>query len=184
MTGLGFGIARETSRPWLRWGAPFFGYLCAVFLHSLWNTAAEISNMAVLLMLPLWLLFVLSFLGLLLWLVSRKGRIIRDHLRDEVLLGFLSPGELELVTSPIARLRAGMSHGRVGRQFVGAATRRGLSKWHAARAMKGQKRTISADWIVPLRMELTELRNKAWQASGRPLAAGPPPQVWSPPPGR
>jgi RsiW-degrading membrane proteinase PrsW (M82 family) len=180
MTGLGFGISREATRPWLRWGAPFMGYLAAVLLHSTWNTAAEISSMAFFLMLPLWLLFVTAFLGLLVWLVARKGRIIRDALRDEVLLGYLSPGELELVSSPVGRLKAGMSHGRLGRDFVGAATRLGLSKWHAARAMRGQRRTVSADWIVPLRMELTELRTRVWQTTGRPLAAGPPPQVWSP----
>jgi len=180
MTGIGFGVARETTRPWLRWGAPFLGYLGAVFLHSVWNSAAELSGMLFLLMLPLWLLFVTAFLGLLIGLVARKGRIIRDNLRDEVLLGVLSPGELELVVSPIAQLRAGMSHGSLGREFVAAATRLGLSKWHTARAMRGQKRTISADWIAPLRAELGGLRQRIWQTTGRPLVPGPPPQVWSP----
>ena len=181
MTGIGFGLARETLKPWLRWGAPFFGYVAAVFLHSVWNTAATMSGMLFLLMLPLWLLFVASFLGLLLWLVARKGRIIKDHLKDEVLLGFLSAAELDLIASPVGRLRAGMSHGALGRQFVGAASRLGLSKWHTARAMRGQKRTVSADWIVPLRAELTELRQRIATTVGRPLVAGPPPQVWSPP---
>ena len=132
-------------------------------------------------MLPLWLLFVASFLGLVLWLVARKGRIIRDNLRDEVLLGYLSAAELELIASPIGRLRATMSHGAVGREFVAAATRLGLSKWHTARALKGQNRTVSADWIAPLRGELGELRQQIWQKTGKPLVQGPPPQVWRPP---
>jgi RsiW-degrading membrane proteinase PrsW (M82 family) len=184
MTGLGFGLSRETTRPWLRWGAPLLGYCGAVFLHSVWNSAAVISGMLFLWMLPLWLLFVVSFLGLLIWLVARKGRIIRDNLRDEVLLGFLSAAELQLIASPIASFRAGMSHGPLGRQFVGAATRLGLSKWHTARAYRGQKRTVSADWIAPLRAELTELRTRIWQTTGRPLVAGPPPRAWTPPRGR
>jgi RsiW-degrading membrane proteinase PrsW (M82 family) len=181
MTGLGFGLSREATKPWVRWGAPFIGYLGAVFLHSVWNTAAVLSGMLFLVMLPLWFIFVAMFLGLLVWLVARKGRIIRDHLRDEVLLGFLSAAELDLVASPIGRLKAGMSHGALGRQFVGAASRLGLSKWHTARAMRGQKRTISADWIVPLRAELGELRQRIGQTTGRPLVAGPGPQAWSPP---
>ncbi len=181
MTGLGFGISRETTRTWLRWGAPVLGYGGAVFLHSVWNTAAELSGMLFLLMLPLWLLFVAAFLGLLLWLVARKGRIIRDNLQDEVLLGVLSAGELELIASPIARIRAGMSHGALGRDFIGAATRLGLSKWHTARAIRGQKRTVSADWIAPLRAELNDLRTRILQTTGRPLVAGPAPQMWTPP---
>jgi protease PrsW len=184
MTGLGFGLSRETARPWLRWGGPIIGYLCAVFLHSVWNTAASLSGMLFLLMLPLWLLFVATFMGILIWLVVRKGRIIRDNLKDEVLLGFLSAGELDLIVSPVARFKAGMSHGALGREFVGAATRLGLSKWHTARAMRGQKRTVSADWIAPLRQELAELRTRIWQTTGKPLVAGPPPQAWTPPQGR
>ena len=181
MTGIGFGVSRETLRPGWRWGAPLLGYMAAVLLHATWNTAAELSGMLWLYMLPLWLGFVTCFLGLLLWLVSRKGRIIRDNLRDEVLLGVLSAGELELVASPVGRFRAGMSHGALGREFVGAATRLGLSKWHTARAMRGQKRTISADWIAPLRAEIGDLRNRLLANAGRPLVAGPGPQVWSPP---
>ena len=30
MTGIGFGIARETKKPWLRWLAPSLGYMFAV----------------------------------------------------------------------------------------------------------------------------------------------------------
>src|SRR6185436_7726279 len=34
MTGIGFGIARETQRAWMRWFAPLFGYLMAAVLHA------------------------------------------------------------------------------------------------------------------------------------------------------
>ena len=34
MTGIGFGIARETEKAWLRWLAPLLGYMFAVFLHG------------------------------------------------------------------------------------------------------------------------------------------------------
>src|SRR5579883_2985136 len=44
MTGIGFGISRETTKGWVRWMAPFFGYCGAAFLHSTWNTAATISG--------------------------------------------------------------------------------------------------------------------------------------------
>jgi hypothetical protein len=196
MTGIGFGIARETSKTWLRWVAPIAGYCAAMALHCVWNTASTISGFLFVLMLPLWLLFVLGFVGILIWLVVRKGRIIRMHLQDEVLLGNLTRDELELVCSPFGRLRAGIAWGgSAGRRFVRAAARLGLCKWHTGRAMKGQLRTVSIDWIVPLRQELFELRNEMARAIGRPLpqprpwvAGGPSPQAavqaqahWQPP---
>ncbi|HTB73389.1 MAG TPA: PrsW family intramembrane metalloprotease [Polyangiaceae bacterium] len=180
MTGIGFGIARETRTPWLRWAAPLGGYFAAMTLHCVWNTAATISGFLTILMLPLWFAFVAAFLGILIGLVIRKGRIIRAHLQDEVLMGFLTREELELVASPIASWRATFSWGgAAGRRFVQTASRLGLSKWHAARAMAGRQRTVSADWIVPLRQELFALRAAMALALARPL---PMPQAWVPGP--
>lgn len=155
------------------------GYFFAVFLHSVWNTAATISNQLVLLMLPLWFLFVFAFVGLLIWLVARKGRIIRDNLKDEILLGNLTPWELGLITSPIARLRATFSFGgSAGRKFVDAAARLALSKWHTARATQGRKLTVSADMVAPLRQDLHRLRGEVSRALGKPV---PQPTPWSAP---
>jgi RsiW-degrading membrane proteinase PrsW (M82 family) len=178
MTGLGFGVARETTKGWLKWCAPVGGYCFAMFLHSTWNTAATVSGNLVALMLPLWLLFVLGFIGLVIYLVSRKGRIIRDHLKDEVLMGNLTPWELSLITSPVGRIKATFSYGgSAGRRFVDAAARLALSKWHTGRATQGRKLTVSADMIFPLRQELSKLRGKISRALGRPVQQ---PQPWIP----
>ena len=106
MTGIGFGIARETEKKWVRWVAPIGFYFLAVFLHSTWNTAATISGMLTVLMLPLWLLFVVAFFVIVIVLVVRKGRIIRQHLQDEVLMGTITQQELEMVCSAWAHWRA------------------------------------------------------------------------------
>jgi RsiW-degrading membrane proteinase PrsW (M82 family) len=180
MTGLGFGIARETNKTWLKWLAPLGGYLFAAFLHSTWNTAATLSNTLVLVMLPLWFLFVLAFFILVVWMVKRKGKIIRDHLRDEVLMGNLTPFELELITSPVGRIRATFSYGgSAGRKFIDAAARLALSKWHTGRATQGRKMTVSADMIYPLRQDLFRLRNEISRAMGKPVQQ---PQAWAPQP--
>jgi RsiW-degrading membrane proteinase PrsW (M82 family) len=178
MTGIGFGIARETNKTWVKWLAPLGGYAFAVLLHATWNTAATLSNALVLLMLPLWFAFVLAFFVLVIGLVKRKGRIIRDHLRDEVLMGIITPWELALVTSPVGRIRATFSFGgRPGRQFIDVAARLALSKWHTGRAGRNQKLTISADMIHPLRQDLFRLRGEIARAMGRPV---PQPQPWRP----
>jgi len=168
MTGIGFGIARETDKAWVRWFAPALGYVFAVFLHAIWNGAATISGMLVMLMLPLWILFNVAFLAIIVWLVVRKGRIIRDNLNDEVLIGNLSQEELDLICSPFGRLRATFRYGgTIGRRFVAQGARLGLCKWHAARAAKGKKETISAGFIVPLRQELARLRYHMLVRMGR-----------------
>jgi RsiW-degrading membrane proteinase PrsW (M82 family) len=178
MTGLGFGIARETNKTWLKWMAPLGGYCVAMFFHSTWNTAATLSGDLVALMLPLWFLVVLGFFGLVIYLVVRKGRIIRDHLKDEVLMGNLTPFELALITSPVGRIRATFSYGgAAGRRFIDAAARLALSKWHTGRATQGRKLTVSADMIFPLRQELTKLRAEVSRALGRPVQQ---PQPWQP----
>jgi RsiW-degrading membrane proteinase PrsW (M82 family) len=161
MTGIGFGIARETTRTSVRILAPIGGLLFGVLLHATWNFVPTVLGNVFWYMIPLWLVFVIAFFVIIVALVMRKGRTIRDHLRDEVLLGNLSQEEVDLICSPVGRLRCTFSwRGKTGRQFIGAGARLALSKWHTARAMKGQKRTISADFIIPLRQELKRLRGE------------------------
>jgi len=170
MTGIGFGIARETDKPHNRWLAPIGGYMAAVTLHSIWNTAATISGALMLVMLPLWLTAVVGFGFLVNWLVQRKGKIIRAFLQDEVLMGFLTVWEMNLVCSSAARFRAAATYGgEEGRKFVDAASRLALSKWHAARASRARMQTVSADLVVPLRQELTIHRANIQRILGRPI---------------
>ncbi|WP_242515171.1 PrsW family intramembrane metalloprotease [Sorangium cellulosum] len=163
MTGIGFGLARESSRTWVRIAAPIGGYLLGVALHAVWNFLPTALGRAMgevfIPWLLLWLCFVAAFFGIIVALVIRKGWVIRDHLRDEVALGMLTQDELELVCSPIGRLRCTLGwRGATGRSFIRAGARLALSKWHTARAMRGNNRTLSADFIAPLRQEIAQLR--------------------------
>jgi protease PrsW len=98
---------------------------------------------------------------MLIVLVAREGRIMKKYLEDEVMMGFLLPKELALVTSPFGRLKALMGGGGLtGRKFVDVASRLALTKWHTAIAMKGNKRTLSIDFVAPLRQELFALRSQ------------------------
>ena len=159
MTGIGFGIARESTRTSIRILAPIGGYLFGVLLHAIWNFVPTVLGEAFWYLIPLWLMFVLAFLAIVVGLVVRKGRTIRQNLRDEVLLGNLSQEEVELICSPIGRIKCTLSwRGKPGRDFIRAGARLALSKWHTARAMKGQKRTISAEFIIPMRQEIKRIR--------------------------
>ncbi len=165
MTGIGVGVARETSRTWMRFVAPVAGYFAAVFLHALWNGSAVLlgslgaGGMIIFFVeIFLWIIFVVAFLTIVFVLVIRRGRIIRQHLLDEVALGYLSRAELEIVASAFGGMRAYLRRGPKGVEFVRAVARLALSKWHSARAMKGHTRTVSMDFIVPLRRKIQALR--------------------------
>ncbi|MCB9591738.1 MAG: PrsW family intramembrane metalloprotease [Sandaracinaceae bacterium] len=162
MTGIGVGVARETSKTWVRFAAPLAGYAGAVTLHAIWNGATTLpgGGMIVCLMLPLWLIFVATFLIIVAVLVRRRGSIIRAHLVDEVALGHLSQQELDLVASAFGGLTAYFRKGRQGTEFVRAVARLALSKWHSARAMKQVKHTVSMDFILPLRRKIKDLRDR------------------------
>lgn len=161
MTGIGLGLAREAENKYVRFVAPFAGYGGAVFLHALWNGTSLVGGgEAFLCMLPLWLMFVAAFIILVMVLVSRRGRIIRQHLVDEVALKNITPQELDLVCSAFGGVVAFAKKGRKGSEFVRAVARLGLSKWHTARAMRGQNKTFSMDFIVPLRARIRELKQQ------------------------
>jgi hypothetical protein len=167
MTGLGFGFARETERPWVRWVAPILGFCAAVTLHMMWNGGAELASSLgeggatlFLILLPLWLLFVLVFLLIVVGLVARRGAIIRAHLADEVALGFVTREELALVGSAFGTVRARMLWGTVGVELVQAIARLALSKWHTTRARRSQTDTVSFAFIVPLRQRIAALRTR------------------------
>jgi RsiW-degrading membrane proteinase PrsW (M82 family) len=163
MTGIGLGLARESTRTWVKVTAPVCGYAGAVFLHATWNGSATAADAmgapgVFLLLLPLWMLFVLAFVVLVMVLVVRRGRNIRAQLLDEVALGHLSQAELDLVTSAFGGLVAWFRKGSKGTAFVRSVARLGMRKWHTARALEGHTRTVSMDFILPLRAQIRELR--------------------------
>ncbi len=160
MTGFGFGVARESHRTLTKVAAPVIGYGLAVFLHFVWNASATFfPGVVTIILLPLWGLFLVAFFSLILGLVVRFGRIIRQNLLDEVALGTIDQSELNLVCSAFGVLRARLRHGKKGEEFVRATARLALSKWHAARAMQGQAHTVSMDFILPLRRRIAELKS-------------------------
>lgn len=171
MFGIGVGIARETTRPAVRILAPLLGYFAAVFLHAAWNGSAVFAGFTggafFLFTLPLWFLFVAAFLGLVIALVVRRGRIIRQFLEDEVHVGTLSRDEFRLVGGAFGLSRARALYGQPGVDFVRTAARLALSKWHSVRALKSSKHTVSAAFVVPLRQRLFELRQQIQQRSLR-----------------
>ncbi len=161
MVGIGFGIARETRSQTIRAFAPLLGFFVAVLLHFIWNASATYrGGIPFFVLLPLWLGFVTAFFVMVVVLVWRKGRIIRRELEIEVELGTLTASELNLVTSPFGSTIAFILYGRLGRDFFHACARLALHRWHASRAEREGRNSMSPLFVEPLRQRIRTLRKR------------------------
>lgn len=89
-TGLGFAGLR-LGRSSLRFAAPVAGYGAAILLHSFHNLMSSLGELFCLFGLALdWLGF-LGLFALIVYLVWREGRVMREQLREEVTLGVIGP---------------------------------------------------------------------------------------------
>ncbi len=167
MTGIGCGIARETHRRAVKLFAPLAGYVGAMFLHALWNTLASFSNRVffagyLILQVPLFL----AFVGLIVYLVRREGRILRETLELEVKRGLITQQQLDTVVSVFRRtgwVWSALGNTRVlnaRRQFLRAVAKLGLCHWHVACAVQAQTETQSFTLVGRLQAEIFQLRQE------------------------
>lgn len=167
-TGAALGLAREMTNKWLAVLLVPLGYFLAVLQHAAWNfiAATIVPSLLPEDINPLMLLFVimpvvsfvltapgllaLLFTALLAW--RREANVIREHLRDEVERGTLTPEEYDLL--PSLRRRAGLELRTLRwngprafftrRDFHQAATELAFRKWHLSRGerpKRAQRRT-------------------------------------------
>lgn len=173
MTGIGCGIARETHNRRVKLLAPLLGYVGAMFLHALWNTLASFSSRVFfagyfLLQLPLFL----GFIGVIVFLVRREGRILRATLAAEVQRGLITQPQLDTVVSVFRRSTwvwsalGNATQMNARRQFLRAVAKLGLCYWHVDRAASAQSQTTSFGLIPQLQAEVFRLREQIGSSTG------------------
>ena len=143
MTGVGLGIARETTKKPLRLLAPLVGLAMAMGLHGLWNLSAGVGGA----FLPVYLLVMMPamtvLVGIVLYAQGRERRIIRAHLTPYVQTGHLSPAEVQALSAFGGRMRclfAAMSSGGVQgyrreARFQQAASELAFHRWRTERGI-------------------------------------------------
>ena len=167
MTGIGFGIARETHDRRKAVLAPLAGFLLAFFLHALWNWLAINDLTAffagyVLLEMPIFFCFVCAIA----FIVHREGVILKKTLAREVERGLISQHHLDIAISVFRR--TGWLLGALGdrrlfsarRRFLRAVAKLGLCHWHKARAAEADRDTGSFPLIARLQGEVFSLRGQ------------------------
>lgn len=137
MTGIGLGLARETTRRWVKWFAPLAGLAAAIGLHSLWNLSA---NAGLVFLATYGLVMIPAFIAVIviaLFSLRREAKVIRTHLESVVAEGVLSADDIRILASVTARFgattRALFTHGfaqwRARRRFHALATELAFHSW-------------------------------------------------------
>jgi RsiW-degrading membrane proteinase PrsW (M82 family) len=123
MTGIGLGLARQSSNAFVKFAAPIAGLLAAMMLHALWNFSGiplgliSFLGTYLLVMVPALIgVLVIVYFGL-----RREGRVIRYYLTPELQSGLITQQEYETL---------GSVGGRIGASFR-ALSSGGFGGWRA-----------------------------------------------------
>ncbi len=141
MTGIGLGIARETSRTSTRWLAPLIGLGSAMLLHSVWNLSA---SQGAVFFAAYFVVMVPAFFAVIvvaIFSLRREARMMRKHLESVVAEGLLSGDDLLILTSVTRRCGAsasalftrGFAFWRARRRFHALATELAFHSWRTSR---------------------------------------------------
>ena len=123
LTGIGLGLARQSSNIAVKAVTPVVGLLMAIFMHSIWNGSAVFGGGGVFLLTYL-IVMVPAFLILLIVIsiaLRREGQVVREFLVVDLERGMLNQEEYKQLGSIL---------GRMGSSF-NALSQRGVKGWRA-----------------------------------------------------
>jgi RsiW-degrading membrane proteinase PrsW (M82 family) len=176
MTGVGLGLAAQTTKGWVKVAAPAAGFCAAVLFHALWNASARLTSAyddGAYVLLTYFLLMVPTFFGMLLVILlslRREGRVLREHLRPDVQRGLITEAEYDRLCSITGRAgatcralaRGGFSHWRASARFNRAASELAFHRSRVARGIRPRHAApheVEADYVrqlYRLRLQLEE----------------------------
>jgi len=123
LTGIGLGLARQSTNIAIKVITPIIGLLMAIFMHSLWNASAVFGGGGVFLIIYILVMVPAFFIMLIVISLAlrREGQVVREFLVMDFERGFFTPEEYKQLCS-IA--------GRMGSSF-NALSQSGVKGWRA-----------------------------------------------------
>lgn len=123
LIGVGIGIAVSTRNPGTRVLSILVGWVCAMLLHGIWNLSAVAGiegflSAYITYQVPLFL----AFVGFLVWLRRREGRLIGQYLSPYADAGWLTHAEVAM----LSHLRTRSAARSWARTHGGAPARRSM----------------------------------------------------------
>ena len=125
LTGIGLGLARQSTNFAIKLLTPIVGLLMAIFMHSIWNGSAVFGGGGVFVLTYI-VVMVPAFLIMLIVIMMslrREGQVVRQFLTIEIERGFLTREEYD---------QLGSIFGRMGSSF-NAFSNTGMKGWRARR---------------------------------------------------
>lgn len=125
LTGIGLGLARQSTNIAVKLLTPVIGLLMAIFMHSIWNGSAVFGGGGVFVLTYI-VVMVPSFIILLVVIslaLRREGQVVREFLIVDLEHGVLTREEYDQLGSII---------GRMGSSFR-ALSQSGMQGWRARR---------------------------------------------------
>ena len=123
LTGIGLGLARQSTNLAVKAVTPVIGLLMAIFMHSIWNGSAVFGGGGIFVLTYL-IVMVPAFIIILVVIslaLRREGQVVREFLVIDLHRGFLTQEEYKQLGSII---------GRMGSSF-NALTTSGVKGWRS-----------------------------------------------------
>lgn len=123
LTGIGLGLARQSTNIAVKVLTPIVGLLMAIFMHSIWNGSAVFGGGGIFILTYL-IVMVPAFLIILIVIslaLRREGQVVREFLVTDLERGVLTQEEYK---------QLGSIFGRMGSSF-NAFSRSGVKGWRA-----------------------------------------------------
>lgn len=177
MTGVGLGLAAQTTKRWVKLTAPVVGLAAAILFHAAWNASARATTAyedGAYVLLTYFLVMVPTFFGMLLVILlslGREGRVLREHLRADVLRGLITETEYQRLCSVTGRAgatyqalaRGGFSHWNARKRFNRAASELAFHRSRIARGIHPRDAApheVEADYVQQLYRLRQQLEEK------------------------
>ena len=171
MTGIGLGLARQSTNQAAKFVTPVLGLLMAMAMHSIWNGSAIMGG-GVGFLLTYVVIMVPAFLIVLVVIIvslRREGRVVREYLYPDLQRGLFNQQEYEQLCSVTKRTGAafnalssgGMARWRDCKQFNQISSELAFHRNRVARGIyknEHEARSREAAYLYRLQELLNRLR--------------------------
>jgi protease PrsW len=173
LTGIGLGLARQSTNIAVKLVTPVIGLLMAIFMHSIWNGSAVFGGSGVfiltyiLVMIPAFIIL-LVVIGLAL---RREGQVVREFLVVDLEGGVFTREEYDQLGSIFGRMgssfrafsQSGMKGWRARRRFNQLASELAFHRSRVSRGVHSARddvRAQEAAYLQALHELINELRSR------------------------
>jgi protease PrsW len=125
LTGIGLGLARQSTNLAVKLLTPIVGLLMAIFMHSIWNASAVFGGGGVFILTYI-IVMVPAFLIMLIVIMMslrREGQVVRQFLMSDIERGFFTREEYDQLCSIFGRMGSSLN----------ALSNTGMKGWRARR---------------------------------------------------